>query len=417
MAPTHRLGRLGIVALALGLGISSAPTAWAQSPADPVNAAEAQLIRKVERRTANPALGRDLSIVVIDEATNRVVLSRRPYARQLPASNMKVITAVSALATLGPDHPFTTRVVAGRAPNEIVLQAGADPLLNRENLRWLARKAAASLKRGRPVILRVDDSILAGSGQGPGWPDHYLGSVAGPVRALALRGDNSRSRQERAIEVFRSTLQRQGFKVVVRGKARARADAAVLAQIAPHTVRQAVGVMLNESQNNVAELLFRHVAIARGQAPSWAGGRRAVTTLLGELGIDTAGLQVMDGSGLSRRNRVTALSLAQVARLSRIDPRFASMYGPRAMPIAGRTGTLDDRYGRYTTGPSRCARGKIRAKTGTLFDTIGLTGVTTAQDGMEKAFAILVNHRPQQVSRLTTRRAVDGLAATINGCW
>ncbi|MFM8896197.1 MAG: D-alanyl-D-alanine carboxypeptidase [Actinomycetales bacterium] len=100
-----------------------------------------------------------------------------------------------------------------------------------------------------------------------------------------------------------------------------------------------------------------------------------------------------------------------------MDPRFTAMYGPRAMPIAGRSGTLDDRYGRYTTKPSRCARGKIRAKTGTLFDTIGLTGVTTARDGQEKAFAILVNHRPQRVSRLTTRRAVDALAATINCCW
>jgi D-alanyl-D-alanine carboxypeptidase/D-alanyl-D-alanine-endopeptidase (penicillin-binding protein 4) len=406
-----------IAGLTMPLTVLAVPAAQAAQPSDPANPAEVQLVRKVQQRTSNAALGPDVSIVIIDEASNRLVMSQRPRARQLPASNMKVMTAVLALATLGPNHRFTTRVVAGNRPNEIFLQAGGDPLLTKRNLRWLAQAVAPDLRRSRPVVLRVDDRIFTGSGQGPGWPDHYLGSVAGPVRALALLKDRSRSRQERAVEVFRAALQRKGFRVLVRSDRRAPADARVLAQIAPHTVRRAVAVMLNESENNVAEVLFRQVAIASGQPATWAGGRRAATSLLRGLGIDTTGLRLMDGSGLSRGNRVTALALAQVARLSRVDPRFTAMYGPRAMPIAGRSGTLDDRYGRYTTKPSRCARGKIRAKTGTLFDTIGLTGVTTARDGQEKAFAILVNHRPQRVSRLTTRRAVDALAATINGCW
>lgn len=400
--------------LAVGL---PAPAERASQPADPANPDEVKIAQQVDRRTRNPALGKDVSIVVMDRESNRVVYSHRATAPQLPASNMKVITALLALAALGPDHRFSTRVVAGPDSNGIILQAGGDPLLTKANLRWLARAAAPSLKRGRPVILRLDDSLFPGSGRGPGWPASYLGSVAGPVRALAVRGDRSQARQERAVAVFKQALERKGFRVLLRGGARARSDAPVLAQIAPHTVRQAMSVMLNESENNVAEVLFRHVAIASGQPASWAGARTAATELLGSLGIQTTGLRLMDGSGLSRANRVNALALAQVAALSRSDPRFAPMYAPTAMPISGRSGTLDDRYGRYSTKPSRCARGKIRAKTGTLFDTIGLTGVTTARDGMEKAFAILVNHRPQRVSALTTRRAVDGLAATINGCW
>lgn len=53
----------------------------------------------------------------------------------------------------------------------------------------------------------------------------------------------------------------------------------------------------------------------------------------------------------------------------------------------------------------------------TLFDTIGLSGYTRAADGELKAFAALVNDRPQSYSPLSTRQAVDGLVATVNGCW
>lgn len=372
---------------------------------------------KIDKRLRNRALGKDVTIAVLDEATNRLVVDRGALVPQLPASNMKVITAVAALATLGPDHRFTTAVLAGSRPNEVILQGGGDPLLTDRDLRLLARHAAASLERGSTVIVRVDDHLFAGPLRAPGWPRSYLGSVAAPVRALARVGDYSTRSQARAVAVFRQALARRGFTVVLRAGTRAPADARVLAQVSRHTVRQAVALMLNRSENNVAEVLYRQVALATGQPGTWAGGRQAVTALLASLGLDTTGLRLMDGSGLSRANRVTALALAQVARLSRLDPRFAVMYEPGAMPVSGRSGTLDERLGRYSTKPSRCARGKIRAKTGTLFDTVGLTGITIGLDGQEKSFSILVNHRPQRVSALTTRQAVDGLAATINGCW
>lgn len=412
-----------VLALACTLGVGSLPAQAApashslQDPGEPENAAEARMSHKLLKRIHNRALGTDVTIAVLDELTGRLVVNRGATVPQLPASNMKVITAVAALATLGPNHRFTTRVLAGRRANEVILQGGGDPLLTDRDLRRLARQTASRIRRGRTVILRVDDHLFAGGLRAPGWPRSYLGSAVAPVHALARVGDYSTRNQARAVAVFREALVRRGFTVVIRHGTRAPADARVLAQVSRHTVRQAVRLMLNMSENNVAEVLFRHVALSSGQPPTWAGGRQAVTALLTTLGLDTTRLRLMDGSGLSRGNRVTALALAQVARLSRLDPRFATMYERGAMPISGRSGTLDDRFGRYTTKPSRCARGRIRAKTGTLYDTVGLTGVTAGSDGQAKAFSILVNHRPRGVATLTTRRAVDGLAATINGCW
>lgn len=412
-----------VLALGVPLGIGT-PRAMADpapkpvaAPHEPANAAEARMSLKLDKRLRNRALGTDVTIAVLDEATNRLIVNRGATVPQLPASNMKVITAVAALAALGPNRRFSTRVLAGSRPNEVILQGGGDPLLTDRDLRRLARLTAARLPRGRTIVLRIDDHLFAGPLRAPGWPRSYLGSVAAPVRSLARLGDYSTANQARAVAVFRRALARRGFTVVLRSGRRAPVDARVLAQVSRHDVRRAVKLMLSESENNVAEVLFRHVALASGEPGTWAGGRQAVTSLLATLGFDTTRLRLMDGSGLSRANRVTALALAQLARLSRLDPRFATMYERGAMPVSGRSGTLDDRYGRYSTRPSRCARGKIRAKTGTLFDTVGLTGITIGGDGQEKSFAILVNHRPQRVSTLTTRRAVDGLAATINGCW
>lgn len=398
----------------------SAPIAHAapaQHRLEPVNDAETRLTTLLERRLTERALGRDVAIAVLDIASNRLVTTHRATVPMLPASNMKVITAVNTLSALDPEQRFVTRALAGARPNEVILQGGGDPLLTTANLTTLARRTAATLRRGRKVILRLDDHLIPRTGRAPGWPREYQPSAAAPVRALARLGDYSMRNQANAVEVFRRALANRGYTVVLRKGTTAPANARVLAQVDPHTVRQAVNVMLLWSENNVAELLFRHVAIAKGEPANWPGARRAAMRQLTALGIDAGILRLMDGSGLSRADQVTALTLTQVIRLSRTDPRFASMYSPKGMPTSGVSGTLDDRYGRYRTGSSRCARGDIRAKTGTLRDAIGLTGVTTAADGHEKAFSILVNDRPQRFAPLATRQAVDGLAATINGCW
>jgi D-alanyl-D-alanine carboxypeptidase/D-alanyl-D-alanine-endopeptidase (penicillin-binding protein 4) len=82
--------------------------------------------------------------------------------------------------------------------------------------------------------------------------------------------------------------------------------------------------------------------------------------------------------------------------------------------VAGVSGTLAPHYLRYVTNPTRCAAGLIQAKTGSLTGVISLTGFARGADGQVKLFSFLLNQVP---STLTTRRAVDRLAATVTGCW
>ncbi len=402
-----------IVATSLVLGLVA--TLAAPPAAASVDPAVDGLITK---RLDNPRLGGNVALLAVDAATGEIVSDRDSGRLMLPASNMKIVTAVTTLAALGPQARFTTRVRAGATPADIVLEGGGDPLLSTKDLRKLANATAKVLPAGTPVVVHVDDDLFPDTGRAPGWTRSYIPSVASSVEALARLWDYSADPSANAAKVFVKRLQRKGIPASIGPDADA-GEGAVLAESEGHTVDEAVRVMLRISENNVAEVLYRQVARAVGIEASWDGARQAAEQVLRGVGVDPTGMALLDGSGLSRDDRVTPRFLVDVLRVARtLNPGpFALMFEPDAMPVSGVSGTLDDRYGRFVTRQSRCARGDVLAKTGTLFDTIGLSGVATTVTGPERIFAILVNDRPQRYSALSTRQAVDGLTATITGCW
>lgn len=422
MRHSRRWGAPAVLAAAAVL-LSAVPAAAAPAGAPSIRSASVDpaVDALLQARLADPRLGRNVGLLVLDAATGEIVSAVNPDQPMLPASNMKVVTAVTALAALGADRTLATRVRQGPTPAEVVLEGGGDPLLTTADLEAMAGAVAAALAGLPPeerVTVRVDDDIFPPSSRGPGWTTGYIPSVAASVEALARLWDYSRDPSANAAEVFAKALRKAGRKARVGDPINVDPAAPVLAEVTS-TVGDAVKIMLRDSENNVAEVLFRQVAIATGQPATWRGARRSAVAVLATLGIDATGMRISDGSGLSRTNRVSPRFLSSVLRTARVtNPGpFAVMFDRYAMPVAGKTGTLSSRYGRFVTQQSRCAQGQVRAKTGTLFDTIGLSGIATTTVGPERVFSILVNDRPQTVSKLSTRQAVDGLTATITGCW
>jgi D-alanyl-D-alanine carboxypeptidase/D-alanyl-D-alanine-endopeptidase (penicillin-binding protein 4) len=419
-----RLTRLAALTVASGLaaGLLLAPPAAATGPANPTAPAAVPSASTVDelvsKRLRNPRLGSNVGVLAIDAATGEVLADRASTASMIPASNMKIVTAVTALATLGPDRRLTTKVRAGAVPGEVILEGGGDPLLSTKELRQLAKATAATLTPGQPVTIRLDDSLFPADGREPGWTTGYIPSVVSTVQPLARLWDYSKDPGANALAVFANRLRALGFPVTIGAPIDA-GEAPLIAESTGHTVGDAVRIMLRISENNVAEVLFRQVALATGNTPDWKGSRLAAEQVMASLGVDTTGTALRDGSGLSREDRVTPRFLVDLLRTVRVvNPEpFRLMFEPDAMPISGVSGTLDDRYGRFTTKRARCAQGDVMAKTGTLFDTIGLSGVSAPGDAPERIFSILVNDRPQKYSALTIRQAVDGLTATIAGCW
>lgn len=422
--PARRVPVIMTFVAGLGAGVLLASAVAAPAAAEPRAANRPQaaaLTRSIDelisQRLANPRLGENVGVFAVDARTGEVITDHGGGASMIPASNMKIVTAASALATMGPNRRFTTKVRAG-GPGEVILEGGGDPLLSTRELRRLAKDVAATLTPGQPVTVRLDDSLFPSDGRGPGWTPEYIPTDASTVQPLARLWDYDRDPAANALRVFADGLRARGFPVTI-GTPVVADDTPLIAESRGHTVGEAVRIMLQISENNIAEVLYRQVALATGHVPDWQGSRLAAEEVMASLGIDTSGAALRDGSGLSREDRVTPRFLVDVLRTIRVlNPEpFRLMFEPGALPVSGVSGTLDDRYGRFVTKRSRCAQGDVMAKTGSLYDAIGLSGVAAPDDAPERIFSILVNDRPQKYSAVTIRQAVDGLTATISGCW
>ncbi|WP_109506435.1 D-alanyl-D-alanine carboxypeptidase/D-alanyl-D-alanine-endopeptidase [Nocardioides speluncae] len=357
-----------------------------------------------------------------------------------PASTMKLVTSAAALAALGPDRTFETSVVAGRSPQQIVLVGGGDPFLaskplppevrdltypRRADVRTLAKKVAAKLvKQGRrSVKLAYDDTLFTGPTASPQWqPDYIADAIVSPITALWVDNGEPASGLGRvadpsayAADVFAQELAAAGVKVVgAPTKQAAPPSAAKLGTVESAPVLQIVERLLDVSDNEAAEVLAHHVGIAEIGEGSFAGGSKGVVAVLQDLGVTlSAKEKVYDGSGLSRKNRLTTATLLAVLRVaaSESHPELRSLI--TGMPVAGFTGSLTDRF---DSGAPE-GRGLVRAKTGTLSaaGVHGLAGVVTDKDGTLLSFVAIAD-QVAVADALDARDTIDKMAAALAGC-
>jgi D-alanyl-D-alanine carboxypeptidase/D-alanyl-D-alanine-endopeptidase (penicillin-binding protein 4) len=135
-----------------------------------------------------------------------------------------------------------------------------------------------------------------------------------------------------------------------------------------------------------------------------------VTTTLQGLGV-TASFDIHDGSGLSRENRVAPLALVQALQLA-LDPAHPELNPiATALPVAGFTGSLTNRFDQ----PFPDSRGLVRAKTGTLTNVSSLAGIAVDQDGHEMVFALMAD-RIAQPQETKAQHVLDAAAGALGAC-
>jgi D-alanyl-D-alanine carboxypeptidase/D-alanyl-D-alanine-endopeptidase (penicillin-binding protein 4) len=416
--PRRHAARLAAVALVATLAATANATPTAAADALPPRSQTDQYVHDIlADRAKNPILGSDTTGLVTDATTGRILWSQRRLSRQLPASTTKLVTAVNSLETFGPAHRFTTEVRTSADLSRVILVGGGDPSLSGTNLSALASDTAAVLtsQAATAVTVHVDDSLFPKPTRAYGWLSAYVGRDIRPVRALVVNQHRAWDTSIDAGKVFAAKLRAHGIVVsnVVRG--RAPVDSLTVAQVHGQSLDVIVATMLRSSDNDYAEALHRLVARQVGYRTTWWGASVAQREVLAKLGVHLGTSKLYDGSGLSRAGRLTAAQLVAVMNVAFNSnyPNLASLRSG-SLPIAGRTGTLGPTYKRFTTAPTNCAAGLIEAKTGTLRGAITLTGFARGADGQIKLFAFLVNGMP---STLSTRRAVDRLAASVTGCF
>ena len=197
---------------------------------------------------------------------------------------------------------------------------------------------------------------------------------------------------------FRTSLVKSGLPVT--GKVQTKTTDALpeirktLSVYKSPTLADIVYYTNQRSDNSLAEALLKTVGYFKkgNQAPET--GREVVTEHLRDMAFDVEGLSYIDGSGLSRNNKVTPI--AQVKYLtSLMGTKYYQTYF-NSLPIGGQTGTLKRMF--LETG-----NGQVFAKTGTLNKVKTLAGYIKTNTGKTLVFSLLVNNYAGSVDMVKKR--------------
>ena len=376
---------------------------------------------------ADPNLGA-LTGRITDAITGAQLWAQGADVPMQPASTNKVLTAAAALLALDRDARLTTRVMASGQPGVVVLKGGGDPTLSaapRGQDTWYRHAARISdlanqvRRSGIDVTtVQVDVSAYSGPTMAPGWdPADIDGGDIAPMEAVMLDGGRT---QPVSVESRRSTT-----PALDAGRALAIALKVdpVTVTVLPSGLRggqeiasvqsppliERLREMMNASDNVMAEAIGREVAAEQNRPQSFAGAVQAVLNQLDKGKIDTGVARLLDSSGLSVDDRLTAETLDEVvnAAAGTDQPDLRPLLD--LLPIAGGSGTLSNRY--LDTDAGRAAAGYLRAKTGSLTATNSLAGIVTDASGRVLTFAFISNNAGP-----TGRTSIDALAAVLRSC-
>jgi D-alanyl-D-alanine carboxypeptidase/D-alanyl-D-alanine-endopeptidase (penicillin-binding protein 4) len=347
-----------------------------------------------------------------------------------PASTNKVLTTGAALLTLDPEARETTTVVAAdqtRQPGLVVLVGGGDPTLSSaalgqeslyRNAARISDLAAQVRSSGIKVTaIQVDASAFSGPSLAPGWnPADIVGGDVAPIEAVMVDGGRTQPLTPESVRSFTPALD-AGRSLA--GALNVDPEAVTMATAPVRTGKQIASVqsaplmdrlndMMNRSDNVMAECIAREVAMAVGRPATFGDAVQAVTGRLAAAGVDLTGAVLMDDSGLSVDDRLTAKTLDDVIGTAAGTSHPAMRPLLDVLPIAGGSGTLSNRF---LDAQSDDAAGWLRAKTGSLTGTNTLAGIVTDVGGRVLTFSLMSNNAGP-----TGRTAIDAVAATLRSC-
>jgi D-alanyl-D-alanine carboxypeptidase/D-alanyl-D-alanine-endopeptidase (penicillin-binding protein 4) len=182
------MGRRLSSSLLAGLALACAAAGRAAAPAGPA-AGEPQ-VAALEAALAVPALrGAQIAALVVNADDGALRFARDPDRPLVPASNLKLLTAVATLATFGPSYRFVTRVMADAQPDgagqvgALYVRGGGDPALVSEDWWRLAADLRRAGLRGAQHLV-VDDSAFDRERWHPSWGATSSRAYLAPIGAL-----------------------------------------------------------------------------------------------------------------------------------------------------------------------------------------------------------------------------------------
>lgn len=145
------------------------------------------------------------------------------------------------------------------------------------------------------------------------------------------------------------------------------------------------GYAMKVSQNFYGETILKTMGRVEGRPGSASAGLQRVRETLGTWGIPADSMVIVDGSGLSRYNYLTATTLVSVLRHVWMDERLRGPFVAE-LPVGGRDGSLELRMRNTVLDRN------VQAKTGTISNARALSGYLQTAAGDKLVFSMIANN-------------------------
>lgn len=330
---------------------------------------------------ANPAM------ILLDPVTGETIFENSADSLRMPASLLKLFSATALFTYLTPDHRFETEILTGAEPNTLLIAGSFDP--------WMERNNSLATKMGRVSLPKIVSSSLKKLDADNGAPIktlriEYAGMFSGDLDFIKA--------QFAARKVKVSLVKTSNAEVQLFAKES-------IAKFQSPPLQQIMDWMLIWSDNVLGDRLARHASMQAGFGFTESGIEKVFMKTLAELEIDSTGLNAIDGSGLSRTNRVSARMLAQLLLKTYNAEKYRTIYG--GLPVGGVNGTMRNRF--INSAPN--AIGLVRTKTGSLTGVVSMAGYVQGGDH-EYIFVTIADQIPKNTAAAKAARvALDKVLA------
>lgn len=356
--------------------------------------------------TRSDLSGNTWTILVENRDGSLVYYQRSPATGLAPASNTKMFTTAAAFGLLGTNYAFQTRIYRDGMLSGGVLSGNLN-LVSEHDITWNTSTFSGNARRPLDTMAAALKALgltaVTGDVQCYGVCIYNKGSTANTKDTA-----NQATYNAEAAVAFKAALEAQGISVggVTRGLTgfnppgtllHTHSSASLSYGGRPLRLDVACTPLMKVSHNPMADALLRHIGWKLSGTDSFAAGRNLVLPWLRNLaGLNTNGIVLNDGSGLSSGNRFNARQCVDLTRY--MLAAFPSWN--TTLPIGCVDGTIGSRFC-GTDGA-----GQVRAKTGSLSVSIALSGyIDNKYDNQRYFFSFIANRT--SINQSATRRAID----------
>ena len=352
-----------------------------------------KLINELNNLLAEVPSSTKMAILIYNPLTQDTIKSINHTESMIPASNTKLFTSATALELMGGEYLISTKIFVddddlsdGTINGNIYIKGYGNPTFTSDDLEDLVDELYQSGLRKVTGNVVGDDNYFDEVYSRDDWiTDERANVNLPPISAIVIDRNRTIVRKKRrgryrnyfvnvenpplyVANKFREKLIKYGIEVTGKSISSETPDTAIAIIESVIELNELIQLINKNSDNFYAECLFKTLgAVYSGKQGNSFFSTQAILNYIEDAGIFSDGTKIVDGSGISRFDQVTAGALVGLLEKMYFNiNKFEYFYN--SLSIAGVDGTLHKRM------IGTAAEDNFRGKTGTLNGVSSISG-------------------------------------------